>query len=138
MFPKDITEAKYLAGLSVYRKKICSCDSKSQEKWDSKEAAVTTENCICSIERNKGRQIIFKLKKGRPNQRFQVYAQIQKIKAQLAETNRVGLFFVWGFFEVKIYTSGFWIKKFTCQIIHSIWIQYIDGKKTNILLCNIP
>lgn len=70
MFPEDITEAKYLAGLSVHSKKICSCDSKSQENWDSKEATVTTENCICSTERNQGRQIIFKFKRARSNQRF--------------------------------------------------------------------
>lgn len=58
-----------------------------------------------------------------------MYAQIQKIKDQLSETNRVGLLFVWGFFEVKNYTNDFWIKKFTCQIIHSIWIEHIEGKE---------
>lgn len=39
---------------------------------------------------------------------------------------------VWIFFKVKIYTNDFCVKNFTCQIINSIWIQYIDrkGKKT--------
>lgn len=52
MLPEDTTEVKYLTGLSVHSKKICSYDSKSQENWDRKEAAVTTQNYICSTEGN--------------------------------------------------------------------------------------
>lgn len=36
-FPEDITETKYLAGLSVYSKNMCSCDSKSQKNGTAKK-----------------------------------------------------------------------------------------------------